>query len=395
MLKKVVTAAVLILTLGLGYALRTATTPQLVVEKEVEKIVEQIVQIEIEVTPTPTARERSDAFVLEHLPASRYVTNDFLPADPYAPWEALECGGVYEEIEIGMPWIFNDEPAPWYNAIEMGYDKDVCLKFVLVKGGPGAEHLKGAAAGAVDVAVQPGGNTIPKLVGSRTPADVVAIGTFLKDNPYGWLGIDWDIPQGQQSTKVLEPEDFVGKTIGIQPDSKYIVDYITEKYGLPAGGINVVKGGFLPDPLILKEWDAYGAWIMNQPRLLEMQGYMNWTFFQFSTQADFHTYSDVSAVTRKTLEERPEMVRGYLAATCQGIRYMLEHPDESADIAVRYAWDLGEYELSREMALRRFELQRDLVVGYDGTTLMRMTEAQWNGSVQQLYRYGQIEIHVE
>ena len=145
----------------------------------------------------------------ENFPAESYFTNELLP-DPDAAWEPLECETV-DTIRVGMPWVLNDEEAPWYNAVEVGYYADVCLEVELVPGGPGIDHLQTLAGGAIDIAVSAAGSRVPSMVSSPTPADVVAVGTFLKHTPYIWMGLDSSIPQDQKSTLELTPEDFIGK----------------------------------------------------------------------------------------------------------------------------------------------------------------------------------------
>ena len=63
--------------------------------------------------------ERILACVEENFPAESYFTNELLPAAD-AAWEPMECDSV-DSIKVGMPWVLNDEEAPWYNAIELGY----------------------------------------------------------------------------------------------------------------------------------------------------------------------------------------------------------------------------------------------------------------------------------
>ncbi|MEZ4656230.1 MAG: ABC transporter substrate-binding protein [Caldilineaceae bacterium] len=191
--------------------------------------------------------------VEENLPASTYMTNDLLP-DPEAAWEPMECASV-DKIRVGMPWVLNDEEAPWYNAIEKGYYADVCLEVELVPGGPGVDHLQTLAGGAVDIAVAAGGSRIPAMVYSPTPAEVVAIGAFLKHSPYIWMGLDPNTPQDQQSTLELKPEDFIGKKVGLQGGSDYLFEFLAAKYNLPKDQITIMEAGFTPDPLLV---GAYG-----------------------------------------------------------------------------------------------------------------------------------------
>ena len=344
---------------------------------------------EMAAMPEPGSQEEFDkilACVEENFPAESYFTNDYLPAVD-ATWEPMDCESV-DSIKVGMPWVLNDEEAPWYNAIELGYFADVCLEVELVAGGPGLDHLQTLAGGAVDIAVVAGGSTVPSLVSSPTPADVVAVGTFLKHSPYVWLGLDPDTPQDQRSDKVLTPEDFIGAKVGLQPGNDYLFLFFANKHGIDHDAVELVDAGFTPDPVLLGAMDYIGAWIMNQPRLMEEKGYMNWVAFQFSDWG-WDGYGDVTVVRRETLEENPDLVRRFLAAQSQGLSYLLENPDESAEIAVVYGVDA---QLTTEQALRRFELQEPLVRGTDDLPVSHMSAERWNTQVASMIQYDQLQL---
>ncbi len=326
------------------------------------------------------------ACVEENFPAESYFTNELLPAVD-AAWEPMECDSV-DSIKVGMPWVLNDEEAPWYNAIELGYFADVCLEVELVAGGPGVDHLQTLAGGAVDIAVVAGGSTVPSLVASPTPADVVAVGTFLKHSPYIWLGLDPDTPQDQRSDKVLTPQDFVGAKVGLQPGNDYLFEFIANKHGIAHDDVELMAAGFTPDPVLVGAMDYIGAWIVNQPRLMEEQGFMNWVAFRFSDWG-WDGYGDVTVVRRETFEENPDLVSRFLAAQTQGLNYLLENPDASAEIAVVYGVDA---QLTKEQALRRFELQEALVLGSDDLPISHMSADRWNMQVASMIQYDQLEL---
>ena len=346
-------------------------------------------------TTAPVAEPAADAeakfaeilqCVQENFPAETYMTNDHLPAAD-AAWEPMNCASV-DQIKVLMPWVLNDEEAPWYNAVEKGFFKDVCLEVELVPGGPGIEPIQLLAGGAVDIAVVAGASTIPASVSSPTPADVVAVGTMLKHSPYIWMGLDKDVAQDQKSEKKLTPQDLVGKKIGLQSGNDYFAEFLVAKYGLSSDAFTIVEAGFTPDPLLVGAVDYYGSWIVNQPRLAEGQGFMNWTAFRFS-EWGWDGYSDVSTVRREMLDSNPDLVERYLAAVNQGMKFLLENPDESADIAVKYGVDA---QLTKEQALRRFELQKDLIEGSDDLPLMHMSTDRWNSEVATMVQYGQLEL---
>ncbi|MCY3897001.1 MAG: ABC transporter substrate-binding protein [Caldilineaceae bacterium] len=330
--------------------------------------------------------ERLLACVEESFPAENYTTNAFLP-DLDTAWEPMNCKSM-DQVKVGMSWILNDGGAPWYNAVELGFFNDVCLEAELVRGGSGMGHLQTLMDGGVDFAVSAGGSLIPGLLTGHDGADIVAVGAMIKHSPYIWLGLDHDTPQDQRSERRLTPQDFIGKTIGLHEGEGYFFDLISGRHGISPDQVELVVTGYSPEPLIEGEMDFTGAWLINEPRLLEAQGYMNWVAFQFS-EWGWDDYSEVLVVRRSMLEENADLVRRYLAAVIQGLRHVIEDPEDSAEIAVRYAVDV---ELTTEQALRRYELQEALVAGADELPLGHMSAERWNRQVASLIQFGQMEL---
>ena len=330
--------------------------------------------------------QRILACVEEHLPAESYFTNDLLP-DLEATWEPMDCESM-DQVRVGMSWILNDGGAPWYNAVELGFFSDLCLEVELVRGTPGLGHLPTLVDGGVDFAVSAGGSLIPVFVSGPDGNDIVAVGSLIKHSPYIWLGLDHDTPQDQRSEKELSPQDFIGKTIGIHEGEEQFFDFVSGRYGISSDQVELVITGFTPDPVLAGEMDYTGAWLINEPRLMEEQGYMNWVAFQFS-EWGWDDYSEVMTVRRATLEDNPDLVRRYLAAVIHGLMYVIENPETSAEIAVRYAVDA---QLTREQALRRFQLQEALVIDADGLPIGYMSSERWNEQVASMIQYDQMDL---
>ena len=330
--------------------------------------------------------QRILACVEEHLPAESYFTNDLLP-DLEATWEPMDCESM-DQVRVGMSWILNDGGAPWYNAVELGFFSDLCLEVELVRGTPGLGHLPTLVDGGVDFAVSAGGSLIPVFVSGPDGNDIVAVGSLIKHSPYIWLGLDHDTPQDQRSEKELSPQDFIGKTIGIHEGEEQFFDFVSGRYGISSDQVELVITGFTPDPVLAGEMDYTGAWLINEPRLMEEQGYMNWVAFQFS-EWGWDDYSEVMTVRRATLEEDPDLVRRYLAAVIRGLNYVQKNPEESAEIAVNYAVDA---QLTEEQALRRFQLQETLLIDVDGLPIGYMSSERWNEQVASMIQYDQMDL---
>lgn len=332
------------------------------------------------------AYENTLACVEENYPAESYSTNEFLP-DVDAVWEPMECDGM-DQIKVGMSWILNDGGAAWYNAQDRGFFRDVCLDVELVRGGSGLGNLQTLIDGEVEFAVSAGGSQVPTLALGPEGKDIVAIGSLIKHSPYIWLGLDQDTPPDQRSEKTLTPQDFVGKTVGLHEGEGYFFEFLSAKFGISDEDVELVVTGYTPDAVLAGEMDFAGAWLINEPRLMEERGYMNWVAFQFSDWG-WDDYSEVMVVRRETLEQDEDLVRRYLAAVLRGLQFVLENPEESARIAVRYAVDAPTTE---EQALRRYQLQEPLIVGADELPMGHMSAERWNAQVASMSQYGQIEL---
>ncbi len=330
--------------------------------------------------------EDATRLVHQALPAARYATNALLTGlEALAPPPAA---GSATKLRVGLPWVLNDEIAPWFVGIEKGFYRDEGLELELVPGGPGIDPLQLLVGGKLNIAVPPAGVGLVQLMASPTSADLVAIGTVLKSSPYCWLGIDKTVPQNQPSKRRLKPADFIGKTIGLQPGSDYILDFLVHQYHLPMASLHIDRVGFTPDPLLAGTVDFYGAFIVNQPRIIERAGYQNWMAFRFD-EWGWVDFGDVSIVRRDTLETSPEVLRRYLRATGRALRFILDQPAEAAEITARRSIDVP---LTPAMVRRRFDLQRSLIAGPAGSPLQEMDLEHWDRLAARLVQSGTLHL---
>ncbi len=323
------------------------------------------------------------AKVRQKIPAESYFSNEFLKK---AAAERPSVPASADKVRIGMPWILNDESALWYVAVEKGYFRDMGIDAELVPGGPGKDQLTLLAAGSLEVAVSAGGDFVVSLIASPTGAKVTAICTLLKDSPYDWIALDKSVPSDQPSALQLKPEDVVGKTVGIQADGEIYARFLFQKYHLPSDKVKLMRAGFTADPLVSGAVDFYAAWVQNQPRFLEQDGHKNWTGLRFK-DLGWNEHCDVSVVKKALAEQNPGLVTRYVYALSQAIQFYLDHPEETADITVRYGKDAT---LNRDLVLRRFQLERDLVLGHDGQPPLWMAGDVWNNSAALMIEYGVI-----
>lgn len=324
-------------------------------------------------------------YVQKSHPATNYATNEFLPPQGSTP--VFTPLATPLKIKIGMPWVLNDEEAAWYIASEKGFFADVGLDVELVPGGPGRDHLATVLAGTVDIGVTASSAAFIRIINSRTSGELIAVAAFLKENPYSWIMLDPNTPQDQRSTLKITPEILKGKKVGIQAGYEFIWPVLAQKWDMDINDIQLSKVGFTPAVLMQGTVDFYAAWLVNQPRILEENGFYNWVALEFRNEG-ITSQGDVSVVRKETLQKQPDMIRRYLAALTRATHYLLEKPHEAALITQRWAKDA---DLSVEQIKRRFELQRPLVEGDSDSPPLFLNLDALEHQTALLYKYSQIE----
>lgn len=346
-------------------------------------------------TPTPTPAPFKTKITYEQaleqvrtmFPAATYMTNDYLPTEPVIG-PTSETHQKIRKVRVGMPWVMNDEEAPFYNALALGYYQEEGLEVELVPGGPGVDHLKTLGGRALEIAIVASGGGIPRAVASVTPNPVVAVGALLKGWPYSFFTISKEL-----MAKPLVPSDLKGKTVAVQSPTAggdLYLNIMLDKYGIPRQSVNVINAGSDLSPLLVGTAQFYSAWVVNQPRQAEQNGFQ-WNALMYR---DWVTdqYADVIAVRQETLldPDGQDMVRRFLRATYRGLRYLLDHPEESAEFAVAYITKEGG-SWTKEQALWRFKQQAGLITGGD-QSLMGMDPVKWDQLVATFVQYEVLQL---
>ena len=204
----------------------------------------------------------------------------------------------------------------------------------------------------------------------------------------GLIGLDTSIPKDQASTRHIGRDDFIGRRIGVVPGAAYLVDVLCTELNIPPSEVHVMTAGATPEALISGAVDYYGGLRTNQPRILEREGYKNWTFFPMS-DIGMRDYFDVSIVTADFYKNEPKVLANYVYALNEAVQYEMAHPEEAAEIAVRYT---PEYPVTKEEALWRIKQEIPVIRGDGSEPFLAMKESVIEHQLALLYRFGQIEL---
>ena len=332
----------------------------------------------------PLSEAEAEQAVAQRFDAHRYVLSDFIPkpgAPPPAPITPRRT------IKIGLYWVLNDELSPWYVGIDKGFFADEGLDLEFLEGGPNRDTLSSLLANRVDLYIGAPENIL-FVINSRTGADLKMICATLKETPVGWIGIDHSIPSNQHSTREIGRADLLGRKIGVQPGGEYQITIINTELGFAPGDLQVMTAGATPDALVAGAIDYYEGFQENQPRVLEHNGIMNWTFFPLS-KIGYHDYFDVTAVTADYYKQNPDVLAAYVYALNRAIEYEIAHPEEAADIVSRHTLT---YPATREDALWRIKRDVKIYVGDGSEPVLAMNPAVVQKQLALLYRFHQIEL---
>jgi NitT/TauT family transport system substrate-binding protein len=168
-----------------------------------------------------------------------------------------------------------------------------------------------------------------------------------------------------KETGIEGPEDLPGHTVGVNPgsDNLWFLEKIMEDNLSPEQQeqVNIVPAGFSIQPLLAGSMDAYTAWTTDSAlNTLKHEG----TEFN-EIRANEHgiqTMGNVIVVSEKTLEEKPDMVKRFLAAVLGGFGELTPENEEKAiDSALERIGEDIPREVEASIYQQLLELQQDPV----------------------------------
>jgi ABC-type nitrate/sulfonate/bicarbonate transport system substrate-binding protein len=162
---------------------------------------------------------------------------------------------------------------------------------------------------------------------------IVSVAAIIQHNTSGFAS--------PQSKGITRPEDFEGKRYGAfgLPIEKQVLNAL-----MACDGGNVDKVEFVDvgstDFFVATQRDVDFAWIFRGWTGIEaeLRGVpLNYVALQDWTQCVPDYYTPVLITGEKTIAEKPDLVRKFVAATSRGYQSTIEKPEEAAAILVKYA----------------------------------------------------------
>lgn len=221
------------------------------------------------------------------------------------------------------------EQAHVFAAQEFGWFRDAGLDFSFIPGAGGGAAVKNILAGNADMAFA---NLEPLFFSADSGEKLRAVYNVYPQNVFNVVS-----PVSKQITK---PADLKGKRVGVyslESGTRHNLRIILRSVGLDEKDVEVVPTGILNfSPLIQGQVDATaatdtGLWAAQQQGLGEVN--VLWA------RDYLNTPTDALIVTEAFLMAQREPLRAFLRVYKRAAQWMLDRPEEAAQVAVKHAID--------------------------------------------------------
>jgi len=222
-------------------------------------------------------------------------------------------------ITVQLKWRHQFQFAGYYAAIAKGFYQEAGFKVNLKEAGPQINPVDEVLSGRADFGIANSELMLYYLNGEP----VIAIAAIIQHSPIVLMSLE--------ASNILSPQDLIGKKI-MYPEGFYGANTlgILLNEGIHESQIESIPLSYNIEDLIDHKVDAMVGYVTDQPFLLKERG-IGYNLIDPRTYGiDF--YGDVLFSHQKLVEDSPEKVEKFRAATLKGWRYAIEHPDEMVDL---------------------------------------------------------------
>ena len=261
---------------------------------------------------------------------------------------AVGSASAADKVKFALDWIPYGKHAMFYASIDKGFWKEAGFDVQMTRGFGSGDTVKRIASGTDDFGFASVGNMIAaksrgaelKMVGMIHDKTLETVATLV-------------------GNKITKPSDLEGKKIGspeanasrvIFPAFANINKFDNKKVtwvnmtvpattpSLLAGRVDAILIFYTEKPTV----DAASKKVGKKP------------LYMLYADHGMATYGNGLLVHEKTLKERPELVKRFLAATYKGIAWSVENPQEAVDIFIKH-----NPAISPDLARKHFDIAVD------------------------------------
>ena len=285
--------------------------------------------------------------------------------------------GLAEDVTVILDYVPNTNHTGMYIALHNGYYAEEGLNVQIIEPTEGATAtLVAVGKGDFGVSYQ---EEVTMAIASKDPLPIRSVAAIIQHNTSGFATA--------VSKNITSPADFEGKTYSSWggPGEAATLHAVMDSMGADFSKLNIV----------ISDGSGFAALEKNVDIMWFFEGWDNVTcqlndfpinymeLRQFDERLDY--YTPVIITSNRMIEENPETVRKFLAATSRGYAYAIANPDESAKILQTYAPD---YSLEMLTISQNYLAPK---YAEDAPRWGEMKDEVWNGYTDLLVQYGVLD----
>lgn len=231
-------------------------------------------------------------------------------------------------VTIQLSWIPTIEYAGLYVAEDQGYYAEQGLAVNLVAGGEDAE---GNYISPIDTVLQGradlGVTSASVLLQARaSKAPLVAVASIYQRNPLGFTSL--------AAKQISTPQDLIGKTIQIGPDSRILLQAMLATQGIDPDQVKTSeRTDFSIEPLLSGQADVIDTFVTNELVTCKLLGVAVNNILPIDYGIE--EYPNVLFTTEQMIANHPDVVERFLRATIRGMNYAVADPQPIGALSVQ------------------------------------------------------------
>jgi NitT/TauT family transport system substrate-binding protein len=287
-----------------------------------------------------------------------------------------------EPVSLQLQWVTQAQFAGYYVALDKGWYREEGIDLTIKPGGPDILAIDLVADGTFDF----GTAVLADLtVGIQEGKPVVSIAQVQQRNGLLLLA--------KKLSGIEQPKDFPGKRVGVWLGSwEAQFSALMAKEGIGSQDFELVSQGWSMDPFLNGDLDVASVMIYNEYHVVLESG-LKPEDLNIIDYADYGLGfpGDVLFTSRQLAEGQPELCARMLRASLRGWEYAIAHPEEAADIVLKYdrsGLQTREHQLSMINEIAKLVQVAERPIG-------RTDQAAVQQTIDALHRYGVLKGQVQ
>jgi NitT/TauT family transport system substrate-binding protein len=276
-----------------------------------------------------------------------------------------------DAVTVRLKWFNQAQFAGFYVAQADGFYKAAGLDVNIQPGGPDFPAIQMVAGGNEQFGVT-GADQI--LIARSKGVPVVALAVLYRRNPFVMFSL--------AKSGIKTPADYVGKKVGLKigGNEELIYRAVLASAKIDKSQLTEIPVKFDMTPLLSGAVDVWPGYLINEVLAAKEKGFdVN---IVYPSDYGIDLYADTLFTTEKMLEEKPDVVRKFVAATIKGWETAITDPEDAAKITVKYGDKLT---YDHEFAMMKASVP---LLKPDSKPFGFMDEAGWSSAQKLLLAAG-------